>query len=111
MRHFAGRADFVVQQADDALLGKALLLSPSCGFADGGLVAGLKDGQAFGQKQDDASELDMLKWASAIVADRAQPRLFGLSDDQVDSLSHASDSHGSRQTLTFRRCQCTRYGA
>lgn len=89
LTRFAGWASLLVQQAVEVLLGEALLPALNGGSADAGQVGDLKDGQALGRKQDDASAVDVLEGASTIIADRAQPCLLGLGGDHADGLSYA----------------------
>lgn len=96
VRRLAGRAGLIAQQTLDAFFGVARLPAPDGWPADAGLLGDVEDGEAFGREQDDAGALDVLEGPPPIGDDSGQARQVGGAGDHTDSLSHASDSHGSR---------------
>jgi hypothetical protein len=92
----AGRAGLVAQEAIHTLLGVALLPAPDGGPADPRLLGDLQDGEALGREQHDVGALNVLEGPCPIGDDGGHARLVGFGEDQADSLSHASDSHGLR---------------
>ena len=57
------------------------------------------DGEALGREQDDAGALDVREGLRPICDDGGQVRQVGGPGDHADSLSHASDSHGSTPSV------------
>jgi hypothetical protein len=92
----ARRAGLVAQQAFDAFFGVALLPASYRGPTDACLLGDVQDRKAFGREQDDAGALDMLEGPCPSGVDGRQARQVGGTRDYANSLSHASDSHGSR---------------
>lgn len=87
-RFLAGRAGLVVQQALDALLGKALLPAPDRRAAGAGPPRHFQHRQALGRKQHDPGTLDVLERTRAVADEARQTRPGGFVKENTDSLSH-----------------------